>query len=939
MSFFEELKRRNVIRVGFAYLVVAWLAIQVAETLFPVYGLSDDLIRLVVTVFAVGLIPTLVLAWVFERTSEGIKRQKYVDANQSITHDTGRKLDRMIIVVLALALGYFAVDKFILREAPVAEPQIAEARSPALEGWDNRTVAEDRRAIAVLPFTNMSGDPANEPFTLGIHDDLLTHLSRIGALKTTSRTSVLQYRETTKSIPEIGAELNVNYILEGGIQRAGDRVRINMQLIDVATDEHLWAEIYDRELSAENLFSVQAEIAEEVTRSLEATLAPEEQIALSEAPTASMAAYDLYLLGRHHQQSRTEETLTRSVQYFEQAIAEDPEYVLAYAGLAQSLILLVSYGNMTGAEAMPAAREYIDTAMALDSERSEVWATEGLYFLQTTDNPRALEALERAIELDIQNYHAWLWYGNALLTARRYEEQLEALQVAYSLEPLSQPVNNNLAGSYSVRGDFVRSRQHWERVDQIDELNPTEFRERIARTYLDEGNQARAIELAREILAEDPGNTDAMILLVNAYVELGDLNEAREWAELNQRLGVFNIPFFEIYLARRDFDGLINYLEDKRELMQAERDEYLYLLFQAAYIGNQIESARDYLNRYLDHRGGRLEVNPGQAFQWDRLLVASFLMEFGENSPGGPTRGREMVTEALNALEALNEQGYEHPGTYLGLAMAHALAGEVDAALNALDEAVERGYSDTLWLEIAPELSAVRIEPGFAELLDRIDAHVAQQRAQLATTTLAAYSPPTTRERIALPRELLERYSGYFTDGNFIFRLYLDEATGQFMGQPGPQAARVLIPIAENAFYPDIDSSMTISVISDERGEITHLEVTNSGAVQRLKVTEAQPPVIDLGAEDWDAFTGTWVTERVRGAAGGTADTDLWTAVVFVDEEGQPWIDFDDQAALRIGAVDDRTFITLGFMGLYTLNDNDQLVLTVDGTELVFTRQ
>ncbi|MEM1411113.1 MAG: tetratricopeptide repeat protein [Pseudomonadota bacterium] len=940
MSFFEELKRRNVIRVGFAYLVASWLAIQVAETLFPVYGLSDDAIRLVVTVAALGFLPVLFLSWVFERTSDGIKRQKDVDRDASITQATGRQLDRLIIVVLALALGYFAVDKFLLREAPTA-PILTDERSPALEDWENRTVAEDRKAIAVLPFANMSGDPANEPFTLGIHDDLLTHLSRIGALKTTSRTSVLQYRGTTKPVPEIGAELNVNFILEGGIQRSGDRVRINLQLIDVATDEHLWAEIYDRELTAENLFSVQADVAEEVTRSLEATLLPEEQVALAEAPTASMAAYDLYILGRHHQHTRTEEALTRSVEYFEQAIAEDPDYVLAYAGLAQSLVLLIDYGNLSGAEVMPAVREYVDTAMALDPERSEVWATEGLYWLQTADNPRSIEALERAIELDIQNYHAWLWYGNSLLRARRFTEQLEALEVAYSLEPMSQPVNNNLAGTYQQRGDFTRSRQHWERVDRIDDENPTEFRERIAWTYVQEGDFTNAMITGREILAQDPYNGDAMGMLTNAYVDMGDLAEARIWAERQEDIESLATPFYWYYVAREDFDGLQRYLEDKRAMIQADGDELLFSLFQAAYLGGQTESARDYLDRFLATRGGRLEVFPSDTWQWNPLLVASFLIEHGEDSPGSVAQGREMVGEVMKGLLALNAQGFVHPSTWMGLAMGHVLSGDKPAALTALARAVDAGFSSRLRLEFWPMFDPLRTEPAFADLLDRIDTRMADASQKLARARLAAYTPAGKRERIALPREVLDRYLGYYTDGNFLFHLYIDEATGEIMGKPGPQMAMVLVPYAENAFYPEIAQSVSIEVILDDEGRISHVEVNDSGSVQRLKVAAAPPPTIVLSESEWSPMLGSWTAELVEGTVDGTADTDLWTAVISLDESGQPWIDFDNQPALPIAAVDERSFIVPNFIQRFTLipgDAGDRLIMNQDGIELVFER-
>jgi TolB-like protein len=271
MSLFDELKRRNVFRVGLAYVVFSWLIIQVVETVFPAFGFGDMAVRATVILLGIGFIPALVFAWAFEKTPEGIKRERDVDRTRSITGKTGQKLDRIIIAVLLLALGYFVYDK--LNQSPTGSSEgFATTNQPG--------GGEQTKSIAVLPFVNMSGDPANEPFTLGIHDDLLTHLSRISALKTTSRTSVMQYKGTTKTVPQIASELGVTNILEGGIQRSGNRVRINLQLINAATDEHLWAEIFDRELTAENLFAVQGEIATQVAKSMRATLLPAEQSVL-----------------------------------------------------------------------------------------------------------------------------------------------------------------------------------------------------------------------------------------------------------------------------------------------------------------------------------------------------------------------------------------------------------------------------------------------------------------------------------------------------------------------------------------------------------------------------------------------------------------------------------------------------------------------------------
>lgn len=255
MSFFSELKRRNVIRVGAAYIVVAWLVIQVAETLFPLFGSGDAPARIVVIVLAIGLAPVLIISWAFEITPEGLKRDSDVDPEFSIAPHTGKKLDRTIMIVLVLALAYFGFDKFVLdpqRDVDITESATRAGAEQARE--EARLGMFSDKSVAVLPFANRSEQKEDEYFTDGMHDELLTRLSRIAALRVISRTSVMHYRDTEKTIPEIARELSVATILEGGVQRSGKQVRINVQLIDARTDQHLWAEIYDRELTAENLF-------------------------------------------------------------------------------------------------------------------------------------------------------------------------------------------------------------------------------------------------------------------------------------------------------------------------------------------------------------------------------------------------------------------------------------------------------------------------------------------------------------------------------------------------------------------------------------------------------------------------------------------------------------------------------------------------------------
>ncbi|MCZ6559257.1 MAG: adenylyl cyclase, partial [Gammaproteobacteria bacterium] len=326
MSFIQELKRRNVFRVAITYGAVGWLLVEVASVLFPTFEAPAWVMKVFATIIFLGFPLALFLAWSFELTPDGIKKEKDVDRSLSITAQTGRKIDYVIIAVLVLALGFFVYDKFVL--SPGQKAALVDAGIQGATGQADATPVTEK-SIAVLPFENISRNEAHEPFTIGIHDDLLTQLSKIGSIKTISRTSVLQYRGTTKTIPQIARELGVATILEGGVQRVGDRVRINVQLIGAKTDVHLWAETYDRQLTATNIFMIQSEIATAIADALRATLLPTEQKRLATIPTENLEALEAYFLGKQSMAKRTRTALVGAVDYFKKAIELDPDFALA----------------------------------------------------------------------------------------------------------------------------------------------------------------------------------------------------------------------------------------------------------------------------------------------------------------------------------------------------------------------------------------------------------------------------------------------------------------------------------------------------------------------------------------------------------------------------------------------------------------------------------
>ena len=381
MSFLNELKRRNVLRVGAAYIVVAWLIIQVAETILPLFGFGDTPARLVVVVLAIAFIPSLIFAWVFEITPEGLKRDADVDREQSITPVTGKKLDRIILIVLALALGYFAFDKFVLdptRDAELVEETVQKARSDALvESYGDKS-------IAVLPFVNMSADPEHDYFSDGISEELLNLLAKNPELRVIARTSSFSFRGETVKVADIARELNVNHVLEGSVRRDDNRVRITAQLVDARSDTHIWSETYDREL--DDIFAVQENIARVIAKELLAHFSSFED---RQTSTSNLEAYDIYLKGRrpvnteayeaylkgrHHLNRWGVEGFVKGLEYFQQAVEKDPNYALAHAGLAESYNNLGIWGVLPPKEAYQKSRPIVMKALELDDTLAEAHA-------------------------------------------------------------------------------------------------------------------------------------------------------------------------------------------------------------------------------------------------------------------------------------------------------------------------------------------------------------------------------------------------------------------------------------------------------------------------------------------------------------------------------------------------------------------------------------
>src|SRR5438094_4441549 len=357
---FAELKRRNVYKVAIAYAVVAWLLMQIATQVFPFLEIPNWAIRLVIMLIVIGFPIALVIAWTFELTPEGLKRTESAD---ELPTKSARSHAWIYVVIIA---GTISVSLFLFGLCTAISKQSGLIEVPA-------------KSIAVLPFENLSGNPENAYFTDGIQEEILMRLAKIADLKVVSRTSTVRYKRSPGSLREIATQLGVANVLEGSVQRTADRVHVNVQLIKAASDTHLWAEAYDRKLT--DIFAVKSEIAKTIADTLQAELTGSERNAIAARPTENTEAYQLYLQGRYFWNKRTGNDLKKSIDYFNQAIAADPKYALAYAGVAEAYAVLPTYAGGTPQECYPKAEAAAKRALALDETVAEAHNALGEVFL------------------------------------------------------------------------------------------------------------------------------------------------------------------------------------------------------------------------------------------------------------------------------------------------------------------------------------------------------------------------------------------------------------------------------------------------------------------------------------------------------------------------------------------------------------------------------
>ncbi len=508
-NFFAELKRRNVYKVAVAYAVVAWLLIQAASIFLPAFDAPAWVMKIFIIVIIFGFPVALIFSWAFEITPEGIKLESEIEPSKSIKRRTGRK-----IVALTIALAVVAAGLFVYQ---LVRPKSDTSGSPTAA-----TIAN--KSIAVLPFDNLSRDPDNAYFCEGVQDEILTRLAKVADLKVISRTSTQHFKSTPDNLPQIAKQLGVAHIVEGSVQKSNDQVRVNVQLINAQNDAQLWADTYDRKLT--DIFAVESDIAKTIAETLQAKLTGSEKSSIAKTPTVNPEAYELYLRGKFFAEKRTGADLLKSIEYYDQAIAKDPGYPLAYVGLADSHLLLSAYGATSPKESASPARAALRKAIELDDSLAQAHASSGLLATVELDLDRAISELERAIQLNPNYATAHHWIALPLTAVGQSDRGILEGKRAIELDPLSLIINADLCWVYFNGRRFDEAEAQARKTLEMD---PRFY---VAHYYLGEALQFKgklAGAIAEFQKAYDSNNDPfSLAMLGQAYARQGKTDEAQK---------------------------------------------------------------------------------------------------------------------------------------------------------------------------------------------------------------------------------------------------------------------------------------------------------------------------------------------------------------------------------------------------------------------------
>jgi len=715
-SFLTELKRRNVIRIGGAYLVISWLLLQVGDTLFNALNIDQSANSLLLAILVLGFIPTVVFAWVFELTANGIMKQSDIDQNisgkNSITSETATKLNKVTILAVVLLAALILWDRY-------SEPM--NVQQPPMGKAELVTGEEQGASIAVMPFADMSSAGDQEYFGDGIAEELLNVLAKAKGLRVAARTSSFKFKNQTVDIKQIGDALNVKTVLEGSIRKSGDQVRITAQLINVADGYHIWSESYDRELK--NIFKIQDEIANSIVDTLKVEL----NLGAKTENIKNVQAYDDYLKGRNIARSPTKANLLKAIDLYNTALELEPDFEKAYSGIASAWIWLEDYGGFTAKEAFPKMEFNARKALTLDSTQAEAMMSMGIIYKKVYSDPlAAVFFFEQAIKINPSLTEIYTHYADVLNDLGKFESSLEQRRMAIQLDPLSTFYRSRYANALTNSGKIDEAEKE---INEIFKIDPNDAfgLEELGYIQKFQAKFAESTINSIKIHALRPGDAFAAAKIATRYHYLGDEKQTNYWSEQARARGENNRwelnARVAIAVSKADWKALLevsSFKSNDDELIASSWAGYALMNM------GQLKRAREKFDKVVKQSKlltGRLQGENHYT------ALGLTLMTAGTSEHQGFVKLAEALYQSYiskNNPTLSNPSFYAHFGLACVKISSNTVSNELsmdvkNEILQLLTRAVDSGFRDSLFLQNSPFFKNVQTDRDFLDIVKRIN--------------------------------------------------------------------------------------------------------------------------------------------------------------------------------------------------------------------------
>ncbi len=706
---FGEVRRRRVLGVATLYVLVAWLLLKTLGIVLPDPGLPEWASGGALTWLAIAGFPLAVgLAWLSGTHARVVTSPPTKPERRPVLPP--RFIDFLIIAVLAAIAAYLWVTRSGVQPAATATP-----------------------SVAVLPFTDLSDGQDNEYFADGISGEILSQLARLPELHVAARTSSFAFKDTGTDVRTIGRKLEVGAILEGSVRRAGDRLRITTQLVNVKDGFQLWSGSYDRTM--DDVFLIQDEISHAVVDALKVRLLEEPRRDLDWYSTASFDAYSLYLRGRHELHQRTPGSLHTALDLFERAIDLDQNFAPAYSGLADSYALLISYGNLTLEQAQSKAVPALRRALQIDNQLAEAHASLGLLRAMQGDDQGAEESYRRAIELNPNYPMAHMWLGVLFMEQDRVREAYQAYEAARALDPLHPVINSNIA---SVVFQMGRYEEGSTRLQQVIEMEPEADGTLRALAFWSGvyGKLDEAVAWARRAVAVDPDAPLNRLALAEAYLWLGDAASAERWLLRAREVGPDNLSVFsglaEFYMLTENFQALEQHTQAALEALPTDGSlaESYVLRTPLVWAGMAKLMVNDNARAVqLFERALGPEIGGDSQKGFGLGTLTHLALAYQKN--GEPAEAEAVIARCMEMARKAHSNGWDNPLMKINLARLHAIQDNKSEALDLLQQAYAQGWRRGASVQRDIAFDSVRWEPAFEALMSRVATDVAASRERV----------------------------------------------------------------------------------------------------------------------------------------------------------------------------------------------------------------